>query len=128
MEQRVRLAAPPDRHHQRVHDQGCIAIRLHGPADDAPGEQVQHDGDIEPAFRGPDIREIGQPLAVRPLRLEVPVEDVVGDHRPVAVVLRLSAPFRPGFEGVQPHQPLDPVEPASQSILEDVAPDAGRAP
>jgi len=40
---------------------------------------VQNDGDVKPAFSGPDGGEIGQPLLVGGGRLEIPVEDVVGD-------------------------------------------------
>jgi hypothetical protein len=59
MQQRVGLAAPPDGHHQRIHDQRGIAVRLHRLADDAPGEEVQHDGDIELALHCPDVSEVG---------------------------------------------------------------------
>jgi hypothetical protein len=38
---------------------------------------------------------VGRPLLVRPVGLEVPVEDVVGNHRPFAVILRLSTAFGP---------------------------------
>lgn len=101
----------------------AIPVSLHGPAHGTPGKEIQHDCDIEPAFRSPDIGEIGQPLLVRPVRLEVPVEDIVGDDRAFAIILGRPTPLRSGSHGVLPHQALDPVQPAGQPVLEPVAPD-----
>jgi hypothetical protein len=36
-----------------------------GPANDAPGKQVQHDRQIQPALIGPDIRNVDAPFLVR---------------------------------------------------------------
>lgn len=44
----------------------------------------------KPAFRSRDISEIERSLLVRPVGLEVPVEDVFGNDRPFAVVPWLS--------------------------------------
>jgi hypothetical protein len=127
MKQRVGLAAPPDGHHQRIHDQRRIPISRHGPADDPAGEQVRHDRNVEPAFCGPDIGEVGQPLLVWPVRLEGSVKDVISNHRPFVLVLRLSTAFGPRPQGVDPHQPFDPVKSAGQPLFQDIAPNAARA-
>ena len=68
--------------------------------------------------------DVGQPLPVRPVRIQIPVEDVVGDDRTFAIILRLSPPLRPRPHGVLPHQPFDPAQPAGKPFLEHVAPDA----
>ena len=60
---RRRFPAEP-RHGQRVdHDVGCHS-RLDRPADDFAIEQIEHDGQVQPAFVGPDVREIGRPRLV----------------------------------------------------------------
>jgi hypothetical protein len=46
MRRRGGLAASSDRHQWRIHDQRGIAIRVHGSADDASGQQVWHDREI----------------------------------------------------------------------------------
>ncbi len=50
-----------------------------------------NDRDIEPTFRGPAVGEVGRPLLVRPARLEVAVEEDVGDLRSFAIVPGSSA-------------------------------------
>ena len=62
MQQSVCLAAPPDGHHQRVHDERGIALRLRRPADDATREQVKDGGDVEPALGCPGIGSLIDPL------------------------------------------------------------------
>ena len=84
-----RFAVSPYRHHQRI-DESDMCLSLHGPAHGAPGKEVQHDHKVEPVFRRPDAGEIGEPLLVRPARLEVTVEDVVGDDRSFSIVPGLS--------------------------------------
>lgn len=64
---------------------------------------------------------------VRPIRLEVPVQNVVGYHRPFAIALGLSTAPGPRSEGIEPHQPFDPMKPAVKPFLENIAPDAARA-
>jgi len=122
MQQRVSLAPSPDGHHQGVHDQRGIPLGLHRPAHDPTGKQIQHDRHIQPALGSPDVGEVGQPLVVRVIRFEIPVEDVVGDHRPLANVLGPSAPLWARFQCVLAHQPLDPVKAADQALFKDVMP------
>jgi hypothetical protein len=42
-----------------------------GPADDAPGKEVNDDGKVEPALACPDIGDVGAPFLVRPRCVEV---------------------------------------------------------
>lgn len=105
----------------------AIPVSLHGPAHGTPGKEIQHDCDIEPAFRSPDIGEIGQPLLVRPVGLEVPVENIVGDDRARVVISRLAAAPGPRPQGNDPHQTFDPMKAAGQAFLKNIAPDAARA-
>ena len=74
MKQGIGFAPAPDCHHQSVHDKLRIALGLHRPADDPAREEVEDDGHIGSALGRPDIGEVGEPLLVRPIRLEVAVE------------------------------------------------------
>ena len=127
MQQSDSLPAPLYRHHQRVHDQWGIPISFHRPAHCAPGAEVENNSNLEPAFRGPDVGEVGQPVLVRPVGLEVPVENVLSDHRPFTIIPRLSPTHRSCPQDIDPHQPFDQVKSADQSFLQDIAPDAMRA-
>ena len=88
MQQRIGLAAPPDRHHQSVGDELGRHAGAHRPADHAPREQIDDGGHVEPAFRGPDIGEVGDPFAVRSSRFEAAVTQVRGE----LIGLRASVP------------------------------------
>src|SRR5918995_1489144 len=82
------------------------------PADDAPGEQINDDGQIQPALAGPDVGEIGAPLLVGPLGREVLVEEVGRDREGVqAVGGALEAAWLPSSEAVLAHQPGRPAAP-----------------
>jgi len=65
------------------------------PADDPAGEQVDDDGEVQPAFAGPDIGDVGAPLLVRPPRREVLIEQVRGDRPGVAAVRGALEPSLP---------------------------------
>jgi hypothetical protein len=71
MQQAVGLAAPPDRHDQRVGDELGRHLGFHRPADDTAGEQVDDGGHVEPSLGGPDVGEVGDPLLVRRRCLEL---------------------------------------------------------
>jgi hypothetical protein len=112
MQERVGFAAPPDRHHEGVGDELSRHLGLHRPADNASGEQVNDSGDIEPSLGGPDIGEVCDPLLVRPLGDELPVEKVGSDRRRSwATIFRQATATRASAEGVHPHQPLDSMQP-----------------
>jgi hypothetical protein len=81
----------------------------------------------EPALCRPDVANIGQPLLVRPIGLEIPVEDGTGDSRAVAIVLGVSAQLLPRSHSLAPHQPLDPARSAGEPLFERVMPDAAGA-
>jgi hypothetical protein len=66
-------------------------------------------------------------LLVRPICLEVPVRDVVSDHRPFAIVFGLATASGTRPEGIEAHQPRDPVKPAGKPLLKTIAPDAAGA-
>ena len=59
------------------------------PADDAPGVEVEHDGQVQPALCRPDIADVGSPFLVGCLGGEVLVEKVRCDGLVVLAVRRL---------------------------------------
>jgi hypothetical protein len=105
VQQRARLAAAPDRHQQRVSDQlGCHA-GIHRPADHPAREQIDHSCHVKPAFGRLAIGEVGDPLLVRPLGLELSVQNVRRHGRDLAFafVLRQTPPERRHHSQVRMH-------------------------
>ena len=86
MQQRVRFAPSPDRHHQGVGDELCCHRSAHRPADHAPREQIDHGSHIEPALRCPDIGEVSDPFAVGSGGFEAAVEHVGSDDGDLPLV------------------------------------------
>ena len=102
MQQRVGLAASPDRHHQRVGHELCRHRCIHRPADHATGEQIDDGSNIEPTFRCPHIGEVGNPFAVGSGRLKGAIEHIRsnGGDLPLTQIGRQSTPAWTGFEGL----------------------------
>ncbi len=97
-------------HRQRIgHDVGRHA-RLDRPAHDLAVEEIQNDRQVQPAFIGPDVREIGAPSLVRRRRLEVSVEQIRRHRQRMPGICRcLVAPLVPSPDAVLAHQPLNPL-------------------
>jgi hypothetical protein len=102
MQQCVRFAASPDRHDESVGDELRCHRGAHRPADDATREQIDDGSHIQPTFRGPDIREVSDPFAVRSGCFKGAVEHVRSDgaRLPLTQIGRQAAPARTCFEGV----------------------------
>ena len=75
----VRPAPPPDRHHEGIGHELGWHRRTHGPAYHPPREEIHDRGDIEPAFGGPEVGKVSDPFAIRRGGYERPVEDIRGD-------------------------------------------------
>ena len=69
-EARRRLLAL-DGHGQGGDGQFRPHVIAHRPPDDLPGEKIEHDGKIEPAFGGWHICDVGEPDLIGPLGGEV---------------------------------------------------------
>src|SRR4051794_39280752 len=61
------------RHRQRIAYQLRRHARRHRPANQATTAQVEHGGEVEPAFRGGDVADVSGPDAIRSLRLKLPI-------------------------------------------------------
>ena len=91
-------------------------------------ERIDDGRNVEPALGRPDVREVGDPFAVRLIRNELPIEDIGRhDRRTFALVLRQATATRPRAKGVGPHQTLDLVQAARHSRLQHIPPDSSGA-
>ena len=79
------------------------------PADDPACEQIDDNGEIQPAFAGPHVGDVGTPLLVGPCCREVLIKQVRRD-RPSVMAIRgpLEPPLLSSPEAVVVHQPGDP--------------------
>src|SRR3954452_10234775 len=76
------------------------------PANDPACEQVDDDGEIQPAFAGPHVGDVGTPLLVGPCCREVLIKQVRRDRPGVmAVCGPLEPPLLPSPQAVVAHQP-----------------------
>ena len=124
MHQFAGLAPSPQRHRQSVRDKIGCHRRPHRPAHNLAREEIKHDGDEEPAFRRPDVREVGGPTAVRRRRGKLPenvrrqfCRPAVRRDRPAAGAVSAALSWRwpasavrsrataiePGCQNVTPH-------------------------
>src|SRR4051812_43915196 len=124
MNQRVGLAATPDRHHQRIGDELRSHRRTHRPADDTTREQIDHGRNVEPSLRCPDVGEVCDPAAVGSWGSKGAIEHVRSDGGglPVTYVGWQPTPARACFEPMLPHQSLDPMQPAVYAVGQQIVP------
>ena len=84
------LGRPPqgDRHVQRPDRQIFLQPVADRPADHAPGMQIENDGQINPAFPGPDVADVARPFFVWMICMEIPTQKVRRDvERMIAIPL-----------------------------------------
>ena len=80
--------AQVDRHVEGADRKVLLHAIADRPADDAPGIEIENDGQIEPSLAGPDVRDITGPFLVRPACREVPVQQVGRYVEPVIAIGR----------------------------------------
>jgi hypothetical protein len=70
--------------------QGQITFEAiaYSPANDTPGMQIHHHGQIEPALSRPDIADVASPFLVRKMGREVAVQHVRRNVEPVMTISR----------------------------------------
>ena len=68
--------APLEGHQQGVGDEFAVRGVAHRPADDASGPQVDDGGEMQPAFVGAELGDVGRPDLVGSRRREVPVDQI----------------------------------------------------
>jgi hypothetical protein len=102
-------ALPEPGQGQRIRDDVRRHARLQRPANDFAVEQIEHDGQDEPAFIGPQVGYVRRPDLIRCRRGEVPVEPI-GRYRQTVFGVRrdLGAPLVTGREVLLAHPSLYP--------------------
>ena len=63
-------------HLERLEHELAAQVRRHRPADDAAAKDVEHDGEVEKARPGRDLRDVGDPEPVGFLRRKAPFDEV----------------------------------------------------
>ena len=100
VDQRGRRLLPLDGHGQGCDGQFRPHVATHRPADDFAGEEIEHDGQIEPPFLGWHVGDVGEPNLIGvngarnfPNYGEVKFPSLAGGviSRPVDQGLRFSA-------------------------------------
>ena len=117
---------------------GKVALQAvtRGPADDPSREEVEHDGEVEPALRRPDVGDIGPPLLVRAVRREVLRHEIgrlrgsesdPGDRFPerrpgmFTVGRAFEAPLLPRDQPVLAHQPRRAMPHDLMALVDELA-------
>ena len=94
VDQAGRRLLPLDGHGQGCDGQFRPHVVTHRPADDFAGEEIEHDGQIEPPFGGWHAGDVGQPNLIRPAGGEVLAEPV-GGNRQIVTAVRGADPEPP---------------------------------
>ena len=81
-----------DGHFQRAERQVAFQAITDGPADHAPGVQVQDHRQIEPALPGPDVADVSCPFLIGLIGSEIALKQVWGDIERVIAVRRRDLP------------------------------------
>jgi len=118
-----------ERHCQRVGDQLGAHVIGHRPANDPPRVKILDGDEVEPAFPGSEVGDVGDPAAVRGAGGEIAIEQILSDADAGHTDRR-----RPVLLGLQPrqaglaHQALDAFAADLLAVVDDeIAPDARRA-
>ena len=100
---------PLDGHGQGCDGQVCPHVVTHRPADDFAGEEIEHDGQIEPPFLGWHIGDVGEPNLIGLPGGEFLVEPVGGDRQVVMAVRSAhpKPPWRSCPDAVMMHEAFD---------------------
>ncbi len=109
MNQGVHGLASPHGHEKRVQYEFSGDCGLGGPAHNAAGVEVHHDGQIEPAFPRADIRDVGDPGAVRSMNGKSSLQCIGRQECRVASGVPGSSVAVEGFDGIGPHDSSDTV-------------------
>src|SRR5208283_5233300 len=98
MNQARRRLLALDGHGQGRDSQFSSHVVTHRPSNNLPGGKIEHDSQIEPAFRGWHISYVGKPDLIGPIGSEVPIEPV-GSDGPIVTAVRSGNRQKSGVTG-----------------------------
>src|SRR5215470_17134073 len=102
MYQRAPWSASADGHEERVEDELAVDRRPAGPAHDLAREEIHNDGQIEPPFPRPKVRDVRDPRLVRARDRELALQQIRNQDGRFA---DRPAPGAVPVEGTQPILP-----------------------
>ena len=125
MQDGLGLAPSPNRHHEGIGDELRGHCGMHGPADDPSREEIDARGHVEPAFGGPEIREVGDPFAVGQGGVERSIENIRRDRvrRAHPGVRGHPSPSGAGAQRGVAHQSLNAMETTREPLHQHIVPD-----
>ena len=118
------LSSRGKRHLEGVGDQALPHVVGQLPADDAPGVDVEHHGQVAPALPGADIGEVGKPQLIGARGAEVAAHEIGSGYRRRAGDRRtLDLAWGDAGDAVEAHQPLDSAARHTDALVAQVVPD-----
>src|SRR5579863_5275777 len=120
MQHGARRLAPLKRHPERVQHQPSFQPLAQRPSDHPARKQVQHNRQVQPALKRPQISDVADPAAVGRAHGETPREQIaLYRHSVVGVGSAAKAPAHTRAQPRRPHQPRhslarDPLSPSAQ--------------
>lgn len=99
----------PHCHHDRIENDLTMDRRARGPADDLAGEQIDDDGQVEPALPSPNVGYIRDPGPIWASDRELPLENIRDNDRWLAHGDSSGPVPVQGAQTCLPHQALDSV-------------------
>ncbi len=96
-----------DRHGQRIVRERLVHSLPHRPAHDTARIKIDQDRQVEPTFAGRDERRVAGPEAIRPIGVEVALEQVRGGRSLFGSVDRTEAPHAFGRNPMRGTEPGD---------------------
>src|ERR1700733_1465609 len=100
--------SPPSNCHQNgIEYEPSANRRGNCPTDDLPREEIHDDSQVQPAFPGPYVGNIGNPSLIRPTDIELSLQNIWSEFRRLCTGLRLATVSSHGSDLVYAHQPRD---------------------
>ena len=110
-----------------VDDQRGGHVGGHGIADDPPGPDIEHDGEVQPAPAGGDAGDVAGPHPIRPAGAEPPAHQVLRRRSGAGRALEAGlAPPVDAADAVLAHEPLDALVVDSAALLAQLRGHPGR--
>src|SRR3954463_7252338 len=118
MDQAGAWSSSRDGHFECVHNELCLQVIAHRPANNPAREAVDDRGEIEPARAGWDVLDVRNPELVRRRGREVAADEVSGRPQARPPDRRLGPFPRNGAgESLRAHQPFDPFAAGPEALL-----------
>ena len=116
-----RRFATPYRRQERLHHHIAVQRRPHRPAHHLSREQVDHHGQVQPAFVRAQVGDVRHPVRVGFRRLELPIKMIRRHRRRLAAVMVRPTPIADlRLQAFGPHQPRHSMLAAGFALLAQV--------